>query len=183
MAQQFAFTYPDLLSKLILVDTAAYFGDFLEDIEAAVASFRNETWYEKSLTALKREWDGDYETGEDMAALWADEMKFYFARFDERASDYHAHTKDLPIRIEPLRQFNEHELETMDLRPQLGDVAVPTLILVGRHDFITNVAMAGELHKHIPNTRLEIFEESGHFALIEEREKFYAAVKQFALSS
>src|SRR5215216_6788291 len=36
VAQQFACTYQDSLSKLILVDTAAYFGEFLSDIEAAV---------------------------------------------------------------------------------------------------------------------------------------------------
>ena len=32
---QFAFTYPDSLSKLILVDTSAYIGGFLSDMEAA----------------------------------------------------------------------------------------------------------------------------------------------------
>jgi len=36
VAQQFAFTYPNSLSKLILFDTSAYFGEFLSDIEAAV---------------------------------------------------------------------------------------------------------------------------------------------------
>ena len=35
VVQQFAFTYPNSLSKLILFDTSAYFGEFLGDIEAA----------------------------------------------------------------------------------------------------------------------------------------------------
>jgi len=35
------------------------------------------------------------------------------------------------------------------------------------------VAMAEEMVKYIPNARLEIFEDSGHFALVEEPEKFY----------
>jgi len=50
---------------------------------------------------------------------------------------------------------------------------------VGRHDFITNVAMAEEMVKHIPNACLEIFEESGHFALVEEPEKFYRVIQEF----
>src|SRR5512138_1949054 len=33
VVQQFAATYPDSLSKLILMDTSAYFGEFLSDIE------------------------------------------------------------------------------------------------------------------------------------------------------
>src|SRR5689334_20384479 len=42
VVQQFAFTYPDSLSKLILVDTAAYLGEFLGDIEGAVQEFKDE---------------------------------------------------------------------------------------------------------------------------------------------
>ena len=40
VAQYFAFTYPDSLSKLILLDTSACFSEFLSDIEAAVREFR-----------------------------------------------------------------------------------------------------------------------------------------------
>ena len=53
---------------------------------------------------------------------------------------------------------------------------------MGRYDFITNVAMAEEIVKHIPNARLEIFEDSGHYALVEEPEKFYRIVKDFVES-
>ena len=179
VAQQFAFTYPDSLSKLILFDTSAYFGEFLGDIEAAVKEFKDQPWYNESFAALKKEWAGDYQTDEDMAALWAYEMKFYFKQFDARAAAYHQRTKDLPVRMVPLKVFNDREAATMDLRPRLRDIKVPTLVIVGRHDFITNVAMAEEMVKHIPNAQLEIFEESGHFAVVEEPEKFQRVVKQF----
>jgi len=68
------------------------------------------------------------------------------------------------------------------LRPHLHKIAVPTLVIVGRHDFITNVAMAEEIVKHIPNARLEIFEDSGHYAFVEEPEKFYRMIKEFVES-
>jgi proline iminopeptidase len=181
-AMQFAFTYPDSLSKLILVDTSAYFGEFLSDIEAAVQEFKNEAWFEKSFAALKAEWAGEYETDEDMARLWVDEMKFYFKKFDERAEAYHERTKDLPVRIPPLKTFNDKEAATMDLRPYLKNIPVPTLVIVGRHDFITNVGMAEEMVKYLPNARLEIFEDSGHFALVEEPDKFYRVIKEFVES-
>lgn len=179
VAQQFAFTYQDSLSKLILVDTSAYFGEFLSDIEAAVQEFKDEPWFEKSFAALKAEWDGKYQTDEEMARLWVDEMKFYFKTFDERALAYQQRTKDLPVRITPLKVFNDKEAGTMDLRPHLHKITVPTLVIVGRHDFITNVAMAEEMLKNIPHARLEIFEDSGHFALVEEPEKFYQVIKEF----
>jgi proline iminopeptidase len=179
VGMQFAISYPDSLSKLILVDTSAYFGEFLSDLEAAVQEFKGEPWFEKSFAALKAEWAGEYQTDEDMARLWAEEMKFYFKHFDARAEAYHERTKDLPVRLPPLKTFNEKEAAVMDLRPQLKGIKVPTLVIVGRHDFITNVAMAEEMVKYIPNARLEIFEDSGHFALVEEPEKFYRVIKEF----
>lgn len=179
VAQQFAFTYPESLSKLILFDTSAYFGEFLSDIESAVQEFKDEPWFETSFAALKAEWDGKYETDEDMSHLWAEEMKFYFKKFEARAEAYHERTKDLPVRIVPLKVFNDKEAATMDLRPHLVRIKVPTLVIVGRHDFITNVAMAEEMVKQIPDATLEIFEESGHFALVEEPGKFYRVIKEF----
>jgi proline iminopeptidase len=179
VAMQFAFTYPDSLSKLILVDTSAFFGEFLTDIEGAVQEFKNEPWFETSFAALKAEWAGKYQTDEDMARLWAEEMKFYFKKFDERAAAYHERTKDLPIRIAPLRTFNDKEAPILDLRPYLKDITVPTLVIVGRHDFITNVSMAEEIVKYIPDARLEIFEDSGHFGHVEQPEKFYRVIKKF----
>jgi proline iminopeptidase len=183
VAQQFAFTYPSSLSRLILYDTSAHFGEFLEDIEAAVKEFNNQPWFEKSFEALQKEWAGDYHSDEDMGKLWAEEMKFYFKNFDERAQAYHRRTKDLPIRIASLQAFNENEAANMDLRPRLKDIRVSTLVIVGRHDFITNVAMAQEMVKHISGAQLVIFENSGHFALVEEPEKFYQTIRNFILSS
>ena len=182
IAQQFAFAYPDSLSKLILLDTAAYFGEFLSDVEAAVKEFKDQSWYAESFEALKKEWAGDYQTDEDMARLWAHEIRFYFKHFGPREEAYQRRTKDLPIRLMPLKVFNEREAPTMDLRPRLKDIKVPTLVMVGRHDFITNVAMAEEMVKHIPRARLAIFEDSGHFVLIEEPEKFARIIREFVVN-
>src|SRR5690349_10239391 len=95
VAQQFAITYPGSLSKLILFDTAAFFGEFLQDVGAAVAAFQAEPWYAESFAALQAEWAGDYASDEDMARLWAQEIKFYFKRFDARAEAYARRTQDL----------------------------------------------------------------------------------------
>ena len=176
-------SYPESLSKLILLETAAYIGEFLGDIEGAVQQFREQPWFEDSFAALRKEWAGEYDTDEEMAQLWAREMKFYFRQYDHRAKEYHERTQDLPVRIAPLKVFNEQEAGTMDLRPQLGGITVPTLVLVGRHDFITNVAMAEEMVKHLPDARLEVFEQSGHFPHVEEPERFYEVVKGFVTAT
>lgn len=182
VAQQFAFTHPASLSRLILFDTSAHFGEFLSDIEGAVQGFKDQPWFEKSFAALKAEWDGEYASDEEMGRLWAEEMKFYFKQFDSRAEAYHQRTKDLRVSIAPLKVFNDQEAATLDLRPRLKDIHVPTLVIVGRHDFITNVAMAEEMVRYIPGARLEVFEDSGHFAFIEEPEKFRRTIREFVES-
>jgi len=172
-----AYTLPDYAADVEAL--RQHLAEFLGDLEAAVAAFQDQPWYEEAFAALQKEWAGDYETDEDMTALWAQEMKFYFKEFNGRAEEFHRQTKDLPIRLTPLKLFNENEAMTMDLRPHLHKIKVPTLVIVGRHDFITNVPMAEAMVEHIPQARLEIFEESGHFALVEEPQKFYRVIKQF----
>lgn len=179
VALEYAINYPDSLSKLILFDTSAYFGEFLNDVEASVQVFKDEPWFEDALDALKKEWAGEYQTDEDMGRLWQREKKFYFKKFDARAQAYTERTKDSLIKVAPLRVFNEKEAPTFDLRPHLKKIKVPTLVIVGRQDFITNVEMANEMVERIPNARMEIFEESGHFGIVEEPEKFYRIVKEF----
>jgi proline iminopeptidase len=179
VAMEFAINYPDSLSKLILFDTSAYFGEFLSDIEASVQTFKDEPWFEDSLDALKKEWAGDYKTDEDMAHLWQREKKFYFKKFNTRAQAYAERTKDTLIKIAPLKVFNEKEAPTFDLRTRLKEIKVPTLVIVGRQDFITNVAMAQEMTDQIPNSKMEIFEESGHYGFVEEPEKFFKVIKEF----
>ncbi len=179
VAMEYAVNYPDSLSKLILFDTSAYFGEFLNDVEASVQAFKDEPWFEDSLDALKKEWAGEYQTDEDMGRLWQREKKFYFKKFNARAHAYCERTKESLIKVAPLKVFNEKEAPTFDLRPHLNKIKVPTLVIVGRQDFITNVDMAKEMVERIPNAQLEIFEESGHYGFVEEPEKFYRVVKEF----
>jgi len=179
IAQQFAFTYPDSLSMLILLDTSACFGDFLSDIGSAVQKFKDRPWFPVSFNALKKEWAGEYRTDEDMAALWAEEIRFYFKDFDERAESYRQRMKDLPLRMAPLKCFNDIEAPNMDLRPRLARIKVPTLVIVGRHDFITTLEMSQEISRHIPAARLVVLEDSGHFTFVEEPGKFKDALRQF----
>jgi proline iminopeptidase len=61
----------------------------------------------------------------------------------------------------------------------LDQVSAPTLVMVGRHDWICPLPVSERLHAGIGNARLVIFEESGHMPWIEEPEKFAAELIQF----
>ena len=65
-----------------------------------------------------------------------------------------------------------------DLGPQLRTLDVPTLIVHGDHDFIP-VEVAEYVHEQLPNSRLVIVKECGHFAYFEHPATFHNAVSGF----
>jgi proline iminopeptidase len=70
-------------------------------------------------------------------------------------------------------------LKSYDLKPQLPTVTAPTLITVGRTDWITPVSCSQTIADLIPNSHLVVFEESGHSPQIEEAEKWTKTVRSF----
>lgn len=66
---------------------------------------------------------------------------------------------------------------------ELGSLAVPALVVVGRHDFICGMRWAQELHRLIPGAELLVLENSGHFGHVEEPEKFARAVARFVTAT
>jgi proline iminopeptidase len=62
---------------------------------------------------------------------------------------------------------------------RLGEVRASTLILAGRYDPEAPLQCSEELLQGIPDARLVIFEQSGHFPFIEEASLFVQAVGAF----
>jgi proline-specific peptidase len=69
-------------------------------------------------------------------------------------------------------------LDGWDITDRLGEVTVPTLLTVGRHDEM-KPALMEDMQRRIPDAELVIFEESSHMAFVEERERYVATVRGF----
>ena len=69
-------------------------------------------------------------------------------------------------------------LKDWDRIGRLGEITVPTLITVGRHDEITP-ACAETIHRGIAGSRLAVFENSAHCAHLEEPDAYLATVDAF----
>ena len=69
-------------------------------------------------------------------------------------------------------------LVTIDLRPRLGGIGVPTLVVAGRYDGMTS-GQEAEIQAGIPNSELVVFEESSHYPFAEEGGRFFAALDDF----
>jgi 3-oxoadipate enol-lactonase len=80
-----------------------------------------------------------------------------------------------------LRQL--HASDGYDPTPRLLRLGVPTLILHGRSDRTAPLALAEQLHRSIPGSRMTVFRGGHLFFLIRERRGFAEAVAQFLIAS
>jgi pimeloyl-ACP methyl ester carboxylesterase len=67
-------------------------------------------------------------------------------------------------------------LQRIDSRPSLGAIACPTLVLCGREDAATPLAMSQEIAAAIPGSVLEIVRECGHLSTMEQPAPVNAAL-------
>lgn len=182
VAQAYASRYPDGPGKLILYSSSACFGTSLTDPQQmlkALMTYQNQPWFADSMAALRDWWSGRCTTDAEASQLWPRMMKFYFGAFDGRAEQYLQRIAQLPLHVAPLLTFMGSEAANMDLRPALKRLQVPTLVLAGRRDCVTPLAMSEEIAREIPGARLDVFENSGHFAHIEEPERFCEVLRGF----
>lgn len=70
-------------------------------------------------------------------------------------------------------------LAELDLRPELGQVNVPVLVLVGEHDEATPPPMSRELAAGLPNARLKIIPGCAHVPQLQSPEIFLDAIADF----
>ena len=64
-------------------------------------------------------------------------------------------------------------------QPRLPEIGVPTLITVGRTDWITPVSCSQTIADLIPDSEMVVFEKSGHSPQIEEAEAWTKTVRTF----
>jgi pimeloyl-ACP methyl ester carboxylesterase len=63
-----------------------------------------------------------------------------------------------------------------DATPQLPDIRVPTVIVVGEADIVTPPALSEAMHRAIPGSRLVVLPRAGHLANLEAPEAFDRAL-------
>jgi proline iminopeptidase len=166
VALEYALRYPERISHLILLDTAPTF-NYDEEIEA---NTRRKGATQEQLEAL----DASAEDEAEFWRLWKVIEPLYFHTYDAELAEC-VMGKTL-ISVEAA-DAGDAIVEDWDLTPRLGEISAPTLIVVGKDDFICPPSQAKIMHEGVPNSELIVFEKSGHFTHVEEPEAFFDAVR------
>ncbi|WP_027535104.1 alpha/beta fold hydrolase [Bradyrhizobium sp. WSM3983] len=72
-------------------------------------------------------------------------------------------------------------LNASDSRSRLGEIHVPTLVVVGDEDIITPPSESRALAAGIPNSELAIISEAGHFPMLERPDRFNPLFGEFLM--
>ena len=92
---------------------------------------------------------------------------------------------DVPARLMALSSMNSdiaahffaHLARDYDVRPQLAEIAIPTLVIVGRHDWVCPPAGGRAIADAVGDAHLVELPDSGHFGFSETPQPFLAAVR------
>lgn len=69
--------------------------------------------------------------------------------------------------------------QTLDLRHQLGEVKVPSLVITGMNNLFIPPYLVRALADRLPDVELEIWEETGHFPFLEDPVRFNRRLEAF----
>lgn len=171
---EYAVRHQERLTHLILRDTAAR--SYSEQARSNALA-RAEVFPAITEEILDRIFDGTVHDNDDYKRCFEAIAPLYEKVYDpEKVKQKIA---AINFRYETKNYAFSQNLPNYDLRDYLPKVKVPTLIVVGRHDWITPVEASEELAGLLPNSELVVFEDSGHSPQLEENERFIALVRDF----
>ena len=174
VAMAHAARYPASVAKLILVVTAAHAG-FLPRAQQLV----RERGTPEQQRVSERVWAGETTSPDQMTEFYAIMGPLYSTRYDRAAAE--AVRGRFIYSPEPQnRAFGPGGfLRTYDLRPELGRITAPTLIVAGAHDWICPPDFSEEIHRLIPGSELQVFEHSSHTIRSDEPERLNREIRAF----
>jgi proline iminopeptidase len=173
IAMEYALAYPDRVRAMILRDTAADW----ENMAAAREYAENQDRVTINWENFDRYWSGNIHDDEDLKARWAELIPLYDFNYDPEIAA--ARVEAGKYRHEAHNWCFQHNAADFDLKPRLPEISCPTLVTVGRTDWVTPVSASETIASLIPNSKLVIFEESGHSPQFEQAELFQQTMRDF----
>jgi 3-oxoadipate enol-lactonase len=160
VALQMAIRHPKIASKLILADCGAAFS------EDGREAFRN-------MAAASKV--------KGLAAITDVAMRRLFApAFQEQHPDLMRGRREAFLSTDPdVFRAACGALAELNLRPELANVTIPVLVLVGEHDEATPPPMSHELAAGLPNAHLKIISGCAHVPQLQSPEIFLDAIGDF----
>jgi proline iminopeptidase len=174
VAMAHAARYPEAVSHLVLVATAAHAG-----YAARAREIVAQRGTKEQIAQCDDAFAGRMDTPEKMRRYY-EVMGPLYARHSDPALSKTALERTI-LTPEPANRAHGPDgcLRSFDVRPELKSISAPTLILAGRYDWICAPEFSAEMHRLIQHSDLRIFEDSAHSIGGDEPQNFFDVIKGF----
>ncbi len=172
IALEYALRHQENLHALVLRDTAANNRYRDTSMDRALAS-----GFPMDEGRLERLFAGQVRSDDDFRESFKMIQPLYNVARDPEAEA--ARLEQIPFRFETHNWAFSRNQADFDITEKLRTVRTPTLVTVGRHDWITPLEASEELASVLPGSELIIFEHSGHSPQLEETDRYLAIVRDF----
>jgi pimeloyl-ACP methyl ester carboxylesterase len=179
----YAITHPEHVRSLILVDAAIEDypdadrdADFKREIGKRAADPR----FKAAIKAASVPDDWEPQTDGEFDAHLRDILPLYFYDPVRNGPKFARTDTGPPASAWVSKTFDAASKAPMKQDSRLNQIRAKTLVLVGRADWICPVNVANRIHQRVPHSRLIVVERAGHFPWIEQPQRFFQAVTEFA---
>lgn len=173
IALTYAVRHPHGLSRLILRGTAASHHHEAEAIENFKARLHKAT--SASIGMVHKMFSDQVVDDTELRLIWLALMPLYYEKFDPDAAL--ERTRTLQLHAETHNALFAGK--NYDLRAELGTIEVPTLVVVGEHDWICPASQSREMAAGIPGARLLVVPQANHAVHIEKNAEVLQAIREF----
>ncbi|MBN3959662.1 alpha/beta fold hydrolase [Nostoc sp. NMS8] len=172
VALTYAVRYPQNVSHLIVIATAAHSG-FLKRAKEILASKGTE----EQKASAQRLWDGNFENEEQLRQYFQVLGPMYSLKYEPTTSGI-AWQRNI-LSVDAINVAFGGFLRNYNILDQLHKITAPTLVIAGRYDWICAPEFSEEIAQAIPNADLRIFENSSHLIRADEPEALLDAIAGF----
>jgi len=182
IAMKYALKYPSRLSQLILV-ACVLLPNLEEDTRAVNENLqrhprRKDPSWETAVAKFKDEYEA--RTVEEIQENLRATAVLYFNYYSQsQRANFEKAINAARISMGNFQQFVRSDWLHYDLDGREARLTTPALLLYGVSDPYFIRAAARRLHFALRNSKLELFERSGHYPWIEEPQHFAEVVKAF----
>lgn len=170
---EYVLRYPENITHVLLRDTSA--NDEFDHLSIDKALESNLPGITED--GINRLFKGEVGSNEELKEMFAAIQPLYTVKYDEQAVQQRLNS--IYYRYETHNFAFKYNKPKFNLVPCLQNIKVPTLVTVGRYDWITPVESSELIAENIPNAQLVIFENSGHSPQQEENKKFIQLIREF----
>jgi len=186
VAQQYAVDYPDRVSKMILIN-GFHSGEMWQ---ANCDSYNHyakthfpEKWAQVDSLRGLGYISSDPEFSKVYGSFPVKYIYYHDTKIQQRVPKkrFRGWSQDVYIDIvgRDADFFVGGDMIDFDVRRQLKDLDIPTLIYAGRYDGVSTPEYAIQYKTYMPQAQFEMFEQSAHNPYLEERPRFFDILDKF----